>query len=507
MIHSLRFRLLTAFVLVILLTVGTVYFFSSRSTTSEITQFEDQNQRALAARLQFLLSDYYTVTGGWNRIQPIVARIAEMERLRIVLTDVSGVVVADSDDNLTGQAYRPAGGGIPLYRQAMRPRTRPPREGLAPEAPGPPPPPGRKPPRDAQKARDALAPPDLPPPGPPPPPPIPSQEGELLGTIYMTGPDAALSQALLERINRFLLLGGLLAIGAATLLTLGLSRQILAPIGTLAAAAGRLGKRDFSQRIHWKDRSELGVLAQSFNSMASELESSERLKRDMVADCAHELRTPLSNIRGYLEAVRDGILQADAETIHSLEKQVSALSHLVDELGDLSLVESGELGLTPLPEDVTRLVRHEVAAVQGTAAARGISLAVDLPPGLPPVKIDYQRIAQVLRNLLDNALTHTPRGGTVMVSALEQGNEVAVQVNDTGEGIPAGELPLIFERFYRVDKSRARATGGSGLGLTIAKRLVESHGGKIEARSEPGKGSTFTFTIPVAEPFTGARTP
>jgi len=151
------------------------------------------------------------------------------------------------------------------------------------------------------------------------------------------------------------------------------------------------------------------------------------------------------------------------------------------------------------PEDIAALINKGVKALAAKATAKGVSLSADLPPELPLADIDCHRISQVLRNLLDNAVAHTPQGGSVTVSAIRRGKQVEVSVADTGEGIPAKELTNIFERFYRVDKSRTRATGGSGLGLTIAKRLVEAHGGKIKAKSQPGKGSRFTFTLPVAE--------
>jgi signal transduction histidine kinase len=233
--------------------------------------------------------------------------------------------------------------------------------------------------------------------------------------------------------------------------------------------------------------------------MASDLERAERLRRSMVADAAHELRTPLSNIRGQLEAVRDGVIKPDADTISSLNEEAVLLSRLVDDLQELSLAEAGELKLNRQTEDIARLIEQAVVAQQTQAATKGISVSADLPDKLPPVSIDPYRIGQVLRNLLENAIAHTGTGGTITVSARQQGNYIEVAVVDTGEGIPPEDLPNIFERFYRVDKSRARATGGSGLGLTITKRLVEVHGGKIEAHSEPGKGSRFSFTIPTTD--------
>jgi signal transduction histidine kinase len=175
------------------------------------------------------------------------------------------------------------------------------------------------------------------------------------------------------------------------------------------------------------------------------------------------------------------------------------LSRLVDDLQDLSLAEAGELKLIRQAEDIGKLVNRGVAMIQGQAIAKDVSVTVDLSDQLPLCNVDSHRISQVLHNLLNNALSHTPKGGAITVRARQRDNQVEVSVADTGEGIPSEDLPYIFERFYRVDKSRSRATGGSGLGLTIARRLVEAHGGRIEVQSELGKGSCFTFTLPVSE--------
>ena len=246
------------------------------------------------------------------------------------------------------------------------------------------------------------------------------------------------------------------------------------------------------------DRGEIGELAQAFNSMASDLEKAEELRRNMVADVAHELRTPLSNLKGYLEAIADGTVQADSRTVSSLQEEAALLSRLVDDLQELSLAEAGKLKLARQPEDITKLIGQTLDSVRGQAKTKGVSLETELPK-LPAVNIDSHRISQVLRNLLENALAHTAKGGAITVSAKKRGKWVELSVTDNGEGIPAKDLPNIFERFYRVDKSRARATGGTGLGLTITKRLVEAHGGKIKAQSRPGKGSRFYFTIPVSK--------
>jgi signal transduction histidine kinase len=271
------------------------------------------------------------------------------------------------------------------------------------------------------------------------------------------------------------------------------------PIGTLAKAARRLGHGDLSQRVRLPGGGEVAALAQAFNSMAAELEYAEQLRRNMVADVAHELRTPLSNIRGYLEAIRDGMIEPDASAIRSLDEEARLLSRLVNELQELSLAEAGELKLVYQAEDIVDLVKQAVSPWQPQLMAGEISLSVNLPDSLPLVNIDWQRVNQVLHNILENAVAHTPRGGAIDVAVSEKGKWVEVSVSDTGEGIPAEDLPHIFERFYRVDKSRARATGGSGLGLTIAKRLVEAHGGAITVQSKVGEGSRFSFTLPIAE--------
>ena len=455
MVHSLRFRLLVAFTLVILVAVGAVYFFVSQTTVGEIRQYRERSEQVRFGRAEFELYRYYRLHGKWEGIQPLVEQWGSLYGRRIILTDASGVVLADSQGKLLGEQYRP---DIPGRRLAL------PREGS---------PPGilYMSPESLPDSPDYRVPPT--------PPPWPS------------------TLSLSDAIGRFLLWGALLAIAIALLFTFFLSRRISAPIKALTLASQRLGQGDLSQRVHINDRSEIGELARTFNSMASDLERAEQLPRNMVADVAHELRTPLSNIRGYLEAVRDEVIRPDADTIRSLYEEAALLSRLVDDLQELSLAEAGELKLDCQPEDINTVVKQATAVKQTQAAAKGIVLSTDVPEKLPPVKIDSQRIGQVLGNLLENAIAHTGNGGSIAVTAKNQDNRVQISVIDTGEGIPAKDMPHIFERFYRVDKSRARATGGSGLGLTIAKRLVEAHGGTIEAHSELGKGSQFSFTLPV----------
>jgi signal transduction histidine kinase len=248
-------------------------------------------------------------------------------------------------------------------------------------------------------------------------------------------------------------------------------------------------------RVPVRTRDEIGELAAAFNQMASSVAVAEQLRRQMVTDIAHELRTPLTNIRGYLEAVRDGVVTPRAEVIDSLHEEALLLSRLVDDLQALALAEAGQLTLRRQPvrfdELATRTVAALPPALEGSPAIR-----LEVPPDLPSVHVDPERVGQVLRNLLDNARRHTPSTGEVVVSARADAGRVVVAVRDTGSGIAPEHLPFVFERFYRADQARARATGGTGLGLAIVRQLVEAHGGQVSVASTPGAGAAVTFTLP-----------
>lgn len=459
MIHSLQFRLMLAFILVIIVSVGAVFFFVARSTWTQLQQYENFNNQIRIGRVTFILSQFYLSENSWNGVQPLIEQLGTMEEERIVLTDSNDKVIADSQNSLVGETYQ-NDQGIPLYLPVISVS-----------------------PSGSLSAN-----------------PTPTRNPALLfGTLYIfpQNPPYTLTVLLSNTINSYLLWGAALAIAIALIVTYFLSRRILSPIRTLRVTAKRLGEGDFSQRVLIKDRGEVGELAQTFNLMADDLERTEKLRRNMVADIAHELRTPLSNVSGYLEAIRDDVVKPDTSTIGSLSEEVDLLSRLVNDLQELALADAGELKLVRQPEDLSQLIQQSVKAIQTEVLDKGLEISTDLPGNLPPVNIDYHRISQVLYNLLGNAIKYTPSGGKIMVSAEQQKEWVRVNVIDNGEGIPAEDLPNMFERFYRVDKSRARHAGGSGLGLTIAKRLVESHGGTISVQSEFGKGSCFSFTVPV----------
>ena len=275
-----------------------------------------------------------------------------------------------------------------------------------------------------------------------------------------------------------------------------LSRHTLAPLQSLGAAARRLGRGDLSQRAETEGPSEIRQLAHSFNVMAEGLEEAERHRRNLTADIAHELRTPLSNIQGYLEAIKDGLVQPTPETIDTIHGQALHLSRLVEDLRLLAQVEAGALTLQLSLTRMEELLQSSVEAVRPRAEAKGVNVTLELDQSLPDMELDATRVAQVIGNLLENGITHTPEGGRVAVTARADDGGVEIAVADTGPGIPPEELPRLFDRFYRADPSRARATGGSGLGLTIARRLIEAHGGTIEAHSVLGQGSRFTIHLP-----------
>lgn len=297
--------------------------------------------------------------------------------------------------------------------------------------------------------------------------------------------------------NRSLLWAGAAAGSAGLLLVSLTSRRMLRSVRTLTSAARRMGGGDLSQRVPAEGRDEIGELARTFNAMADGLESAERQRRNMVADAAHELRTPLSNIRGYVEAVRDGVLESDPETLATIHQQVLYLTDLVDDLRLLAETEASDFGLNRELGSLFEIVRTSVEGVRARAEARGVVLEIDLPAESPSLDFDRTRISQVVGNLLDNAIRHTPAGGTVTASVGVRPAVATVSVADTGEGIPAEITPFVFERFYRVDPSRSRSTGGAGLGLTIARQLVEAHGGSIRVQSAAGEGTTITFDLPL----------
>jgi signal transduction histidine kinase len=303
------------------------------------------------------------------------------------------------------------------------------------------------------------------------------------------------------------LLAGALASAIALVLARWLARGMTQPLRDMAAAARRMETGDYAVRVQTRSRDEVGQLAAAFNRMSAEMENLERSRRDLVANVSHELKTPIAAIRAHLENLLDGVQRPDPHTLQVMLAQTERLSHLIEQLLELSRLESGELPL--LREEVTLapLITQVLSEIEVARSDRGVAVASELPRDLPPVDADRERVHQVLFNLLDNAVRFTPTGGAVTVSAYRHNGAVEVRVTDTGVGIPPEHLPRLFERFYRADPARSRGDGGTGIGLAIARSVVEAHGGHIRAESELGKGSVFRFDLPVATAAKNRREP
>ncbi|MFZ1239039.1 MAG: ATP-binding protein [Anaerolineae bacterium] len=443
MLHSLRVRLLLAIILVVLIAISVTAIVARQRTTGEFQRYVESGGTSTNRRFAFVLARSFTVNQGWSDAQAEVDRLAQFTDERVVVTDQRDRVVADSERALIGQ---PVHGNWP------------------------------------------------------PPAAIMVAGGTRVGSLYLgplTGPREA-DTAFLSALNRSLLLSALLAGLAAVAVTLVLSGRILRPVQRLTTAARRMEKGDLSTRVQVETDDEIGQLAHAFNAMAGSLSQQEQLRRNMVNDVAHELRTPLTNLRGYLDAARDGLVSTDGALVDSLYEETMLLSRLVADLQELAQAEAGRLTLMRQPVALVGLVEQAMGMLRPPADAKGVTLLVDLPSDLPQVDADRERVGQVLRNLLQNAFAHTPAGGVITVTAQPEASSVRVAVHDTGSGIAPEHLPHVFDRFYRADRLHSSQTGRAGLGLAIVKQLVLAHGGTVTASSEPGRGSTFTFTLPIA---------
>jgi len=457
-ITSFRVKLIGSLVLVVLIALSAAYFFSNYSTSREFRLYVIREEARHLERLKGVLIDYYREKGSWEGVWEFLARLqlrlpakaAVRPQQRLVLLGPGGKILAAADPRLVGRR---------VPKELVR-------EGLALDV-----------------------------------------EGRKVG-LLLAGPIVSrvlepLEREFLNSVNRSLLLGGLIGLAIALALGTILLRQLTIPLRELTLATERIASGDLERRVRVRSRDELGRLGEAFNRMAASLKRSEELRRRMIADISHELRTPLTVIRGGLEALRDGVFSPTSERLAELDEEARLLDRLVEDLHELALAEAGELRLERGPTDLVKLIERLAGRVRGRLEKRGIELKVELPPGLPKLELDSDRIEQVLHNLLANAERYTPEGGRITISVEDRPEEVLVSVTDTGKGISPEELPYIFERFYRGGGSlshraapRGRGRGGAGLGLAIAKGLVEAHGGRIWAESEPGKGTKVSFALP-----------
>ncbi len=311
--------------------------------------------------------------------------------------------------------------------------------------------------------------------------------GEMMSGLVRT--------AFLEAVQTALLIAALVAAVAATVISIALSTRLSRPIGRLAAASHRIASGRYAERVAVTSEDEIGELAQSFNTMAAALEATERRRLELVGDVAHELRTPLATLDGYLEGLEDGIVQPSKVTWTLLRSETARLSRLVNELQDLWRAEARQLPLSLTVVDVA----HEVtlATERIASQAQGIEIRAAVGPRRLTARADAERLGQILDNFLSNAIRYGPPGSVVSVAAQRAGGDVTVSVTDQGSGLTEEQLERVFERFYRVDPSRSRALGGSGIGLAIARALAEAMGGRVEAFSDgPGLGATFCVVLP-----------
>lgn len=335
-------------------------------------------------------------------------------------------------------------------------------------------------------------------------------ERHMAAMASMMGPGSRMMEMDLfdnfqNAVNEALTLAALASVGIAIVVSLFVSRRVVSPVREMMVASRRIADGHYSERVTvpggvaGNDMDELAQLALSFNQMAATLAQTEAMRLELIGNVAHELRTPLSSIKGYMEGLIDGVLPAIAGTFQQVYREADRLQRLVYDLQELGRVEAGAFELDFQLTSVHNLVEAVMARLGRQFEEKGVVLETDLPDDLPPVRADKDRAGQVLLNLVGNALQYTPTGGRVWLRVRRERDMVRLSVEDTGIGIAAEHLPHLFTRFYRVDKSRSRAGGGSGIGLTIARHLVEAHGGQITAASDgPGHGTAFSFVLFIA---------
>jgi signal transduction histidine kinase len=446
LVYSLRLRLIVLFMLVVMVAVGTVALLVSQATADNLlvyTQRIDQQERDQPI-ISTLLTAYHQQQSQ-QALQALTDQLAHSSHQRIILYDQQRRVIADSDRQLIGQVLPES--FVSSSTSAL-----------------------------LTLSTDS-----------------PPQSGGPVSMTFATGSPEA---TFLTSVNHALWLAVLIAGLIALLLALVFANTLLKPLHTLKAVAGRMERGDLSQRVAITEKGEIGALAHAFNAMAESLSRSEQARHNLVSDVAHELRNPLMNMRGYLELLTERVLEPTPQTLASLYEETSLLSRLVADLQELSLAEAGQLPLALRPIELVEVVSQAVQIVQPQLEQTHLTLHVSLPPDLPLICADPERVAQILRNLLRNAITHTSSPGEISISASRSQTWVHISVQDTGTGIAPEHLPYLFERFYRADPSRSRATGGTGLGLAIVKQMVQAHGGQITVASQKGKGTCFTFTLP-----------
>ena len=488
------------------LSITAVSAYSAYATRVETDRFAAEIEFARAERAEQLVRDTFEANQDWDEVQYAIQQVGNLFGWRVAFESDSGLIVADSH-----QVVRNAQGVLDTFTERFASPSRFTKRPvvvngeligymLVDERPS------RK--ERPLSMRDFF---DHSPLGnllgdqsgigsPPPPRPtqVASPTTENLVAEVLEYVDPPLSN-LQSSFQRSLLVAGVAAGFAGLLIVMLLTRQALAPVRNLTAAASNLGAGDLSQRVPDSGSDEIGILANTFNTMASDLELAVDQRRQLTADVAHELRTPLTNIRGYIEAIKDGVVDADEETIDTLHTQTIHLANLIEDLRILAIADAGALAMNKSHGSPVSVIEDSVAHFSQRARERDIELDFSTQGTATIVDFDETRVRQIVSNLIENALTHTPNSGRIVVSVSGDPHGVEMLVSDSGTGISESDLPRIFDQFYRADQSRTRATGGAGLGLTIVKRLVEGHGGDISVTSESGEGTSFKVFLPASQ--------
>ena len=458
-VTTLRGRLIAMVAALVAVTIGTTAIISTRVAHYEIRKFDVEVHAGRRPLMPNAVADYYRTHRSWSGVEPAVDAMSRAAQSDIALFDEHNRLAA------TSKALR--GATLDLGPDGTLTITRTIAGG---------------------RARELIRGPQMI---------VRNANGGIAGSIFILPAHAdALPQPTrsLDRSFFWTFLGATLF---GILMAIAIARWISVPVERLTAAARRMESGDLAVRVEPAGGAELAELARGFNAMAAALDRNEEQRKRMVSDVAHELRAPLTNIRCELESMQDGLTTPTPERIGVLHDEMMRLAHLVDDLQDLALAEAGRLEIDAQPVPVTALAKRAAAGMEMRARERGIAIVVEGDEDVV-VLADTRRAVQILTNLLANAVAHMEKPGEIRITWERTGNEAIIRVIDSGAGIPADELPRIFERFYRVDVSRSRTTGGAGLGLSIVRQLVAAHGGKAWAETEVGVGSTFSFTLPLA---------
>jgi signal transduction histidine kinase len=459
---TLRGRLIAMVAALVAVMIGSVAVISTRVAHYEIRKFDVDVHAGRSPRVPDALGEYFVTHGSWSGVQPAIERMAQAAGADVLLFDSQRRPVAASNAAFRSTRLELTPGGTLTIERST----------------------------SAGKTRELIRGPQLI---------VRDARGGVAGSIFVLPRDID-QQKLpptrsLDRAFFWTFLGATLF---GILMAIAIARAISGPVERLTAAARRMESGDLAVRVEPGGGAELEELARGFNAMAAALDRNEELRRRMVSDVAHELRAPLTNIRCELESMQDGLTAPTPERIASLHDETMHLAHLVDDLQDLALAEAGRLEIDPHPIAVTTLARRAAAGMEIRARERGVTLHCDGNDDVV-VLADARRAVQILTNLLANAVAHMEAPGEVRIAWERRDDEAFIRVIDSGVGIPAEELPRIFERFYRVDVSRSRSTGGAGLGLPIVRQLVAAHGGRVWAESAEGGGATFAFTLPIMQ--------